>query len=95
MTNFRMITRLILNLVRQLLGGIEDLTGELYFTNTNGASAPEPAEPAEKKADQLPHGVQSAPRHDGVVLEMAFEKPQVGFDIQLCRDLAFTVEPAF
>ena len=30
-----------------------------------------------------------------VVLEMAFEKPQVGFDIQLCRDLAFTVEPAF
>ena len=50
------------------------------------------AQPAEKKADQLPHRIQTqATRHNRITLKMAAEKPKIGRDIQFRLDTSLAV----
>ena len=72
----------------------EDLAGH-DLTDAERAALAGGAGPAEEKPDQLPHGVQAqAARHHRIALEMAFEKPEIGMDVELSHHLALAGIPA-
>ena len=72
----------------QYLAEVLDLAG------AERAAVSRAAFPAEEKTDQLPHGVETeTARHDRVGFEMAFEKPQVGIDVELGDNLPLSNLP--
>src|SRR5690606_11215090 len=53
------------------------------------------AAPAQEEAHQLPHGIEAeAAGHDGVVLEVATEEPEVGTDVEFGDDPALALAAA-
>ena len=70
----------------------ENLAGKFYFTNTECASSSGITEPAEVKANQLPHGIKpEASRHHGITIKMAVKKPESWFNVQFSLDDALAV----
>ena len=66
------------------------MAGEFHLTGTQCAPAPRVAPPTQKKADQLPHGVQAETAgHDRVAGEVAVKKPEVGVNIEFGNQFAF------
>ena len=67
------------------------------FTSPTPSARPLPsaAHPAEEEADHLPQRVEAeAARHHRIVLEMAFEEPEIGLDVEFGLDLALAVPAA-
>ncbi|MFT6579922.1 MAG: hypothetical protein ACJAU6_000346 [Alphaproteobacteria bacterium] len=77
--------------VGNLLCGFQNHAGKFYVAHANGAPAALSACPTQVKPDKLPHGVEpQTAGHYGIVFKMAFEKPEVGLDIQFGDNLAFS-----
>src|SRR6185437_411075 len=63
------------------------LAGEFQFAKAKRAATALAAAPGQKKPHHLPERVEpEAPRHDGIALEMAAEKPEIRFDIEFGAD---------
>ena len=73
----------------------QDLTGEFYLADRQGAPAPLAAGPAEEKSDKLPQRIHAkASRHHRIALEMAGEEPQIGVQVELRDDLPLAMRAA-
>src|SRR5579871_1757751 len=71
-----------LDIVGELAGGRQNHAGEFDIADAECAALAKPAGPAKEKADHLPERIESeAAGHHRIVLEMAFEEPQVRVDI--------------
>jgi hypothetical protein len=54
------------------------------------------ADPAQIKADQLPHGIKAkAARHDGIAFKVTLEKPQIWANIHFSNDFTFAKRATF
>src|SRR5262245_58340450 len=61
----------------------QHLAGKLQLAEPQGPAPTLAPDPAEIEADHLPERIQpQAPRHDGIVLEVAAEEPEVRLDIE-------------
>src|SRR5882724_3867125 len=65
----------------------QHLPGKLQLTEAERAAMAFAADPAEEKADHLPHRVEAeAARHHRIVLEMTAEEPEVRLHVELGAD---------
>src|SRR5258705_74552 len=70
--------------------GVTHHAGELHFAHTKRAPLADAPEPTEEETEQLPHRIEpEATGHDRIVLEVAFEEPEVRLNFEFRPDLAF------
>src|SRR5215470_14949365 len=81
-----------IGLINDFAGMRQHLPGKFQIAQAQRPAAALAADPAEVKTDHLPQRVQpKAARHDRVILEMAAEKPEVRFHVELGADQALAV----
>src|SRR5476651_2911356 len=77
------------DVVGELPGRGQNHAGEFHLADANGAALADSACPAEEEADHLPECIKAeAAGHHRVILEMAFEKPQVRMHVEFRLDFA-------
>jgi hypothetical protein len=83
------------DVVCDFFGSGQYLPGEFNFATAKCTATAGVSFPAQKKAYQLPHGIQAQTAgHYRVTREMTVKKPEVRVDIQLGDDFAFAELPA-
>src|SRR5689334_18920336 len=80
------------DVVHDLADVRQNLAGKLQFAEAERAAAPFATAPSQVEADHLPQRVEAETSgHDGIVLEMTAEEPEVGFHIELGPHQALAV----
>src|SRR3984957_10513483 len=77
------------DVVHNLANVRQHLASQFQFAQAQGPAAAFAADPAEIKADHLPHRIQTKTAgHDRIVLEMAAKEPKVRLDVEFSPDHA-------